>query len=184
MLACLTALSMCAGALASTRSGDAVRVQVRPSVAGNVHISFRPTIRLPSGGYYYAVIVLRPYGHYTRTTPPPCATSSDMQKTDYGYARPGEPVKLGLTRAPSAAHRWCYGGSYVGAVYAVPNTPPCNSTYPCRSESYEATPCFQLQDGRLACGVVARPRTYAYPDGLPAPVERGTRIVGYFRVAF
>jgi hypothetical protein len=54
--------------------------------------------RLPEGGYYYAVIVLERYKHYTRKAPPPCATSSDMQKTDYGYPHPGQPVKLALTR--------------------------------------------------------------------------------------
>ena len=76
-----------------------VHVQRKLSVTGNVHVSFHPTDPLPVGDYYYAVIVLKPYKHYTKKSPPPCATSSDMQRTDYGYPHPGHPVQLALTPA-------------------------------------------------------------------------------------
>jgi hypothetical protein len=175
------------GALAATpsRRPDKVVVKVRPkpSITDSVHISFRPHTPLPAGGYYYGVIVLKPYKHYTSESPPPCAVSSDMQKTAYGYPHPGHAVSLVLTRTASRRHVWCRGGSYIGAIYAVPNPPPCEAKYPCRSEYKEAGPCFDLESGHVACGVVVQPR-YSYPDGLPAPLEKGTRIVGYFRVTF
>ena len=161
-----------------------VHVQRKPSVAGNVHISFRPTDRLPSDGYYYAVIVLRPYKHYTRKTPPPCATSSDMEKTDYGYPHPGQPVRLALTPAKSPAGHWCRGGAYTGGIYAVPHAPPCESTYPCSSEPYKPpSPCWNVE-GHRVCGKVALRRVYAYPDGLPTPLAKGARIVAHFQVTF
>jgi hypothetical protein len=172
-------------ASAATSSPTRVHVQRKLSVLGNVHISFLPTDRLPPGGYYYAVIVLKPYKHYTRQAPPPCATSSNMQRTDYGYLQPGHPIALALTRAKSPAGHWCRGGSYIGGIYAVPHAPPCNSTYPCRSEPYESpSPCFKLEDGRVACGVVAQPKVYAFPDGLPAPLAPGTHIIARFSVSF
>jgi hypothetical protein len=59
----------------------AVHVQRKLSVRENVHVSFTPNSAYPSLGYYYAVIVLRPYRHYTREKPPPCSVSSDMQRT-------------------------------------------------------------------------------------------------------
>jgi hypothetical protein len=160
-----------------------IRVQRKLSVTGDVHISFHVQ-RLPKGGYYYAVIVLERYKHYTRKAPPPCATSSDMQKTDYGYPHPGQPVKLALTPAKSAIRHWCPGGAYTGAVYAVPHAPPCESTYPCRAEPYEPPgnlcpgsphPCF---------GIVAQPRDYEYPQGPPVPLAKGARIIGRFQVTF
>jgi hypothetical protein len=173
-------------ALASTQSDRVpVHVQKKPSIAGNVHISFRPTDRLPAGGYYYAVIVLKPYKHYTFSGPPPCATSSDMQKADYGYPHPGRPVALALTPAKSVSRHWCRGGVYSGGIYAVPYPPPCNSTYPCRSEPYKApSPCFEISPGHRACGVVAQPKLYRYPDTLPAPRAKGTRIIGRFQITF
>ena len=175
-----------AGASASTTTeAVAVQVQRKLNVLENVHLSLRSTISLPQGGYYYAVIVLKRYKHYTEKAPPPCATSSDMQRTDYGYPHPGIPVMLALTPARSATGHWCRGGSYIGGIYSVPHAPPCNSTYPCRSEPYEpSSPCFELEGRHLACGVVAQPKTYAYPDGLPQPLAHGTQIVGRFAVAF
>ena len=163
-----------------------VHVQRNPSVLENVHLSFRPTDQLPSGGYYYAVIVLKPYRHYTRQAPPPCATSSNMQRTDYGYLQPGRPVALALTPTRSATGHWCRGASYLGGIYAVPHAPPCNRAYPCRAEPYESpSPCFKLEGGRRVCGVVIpRPQSYAYPDGLPAPLASGTRIIARFSVSF
>lgn len=178
-------LSAALGSSASSRlAGVALHVQQRVSLTGNVEVSFHPSDPLPAGGYYYAVIVLKPYRHYTRTAPPPCAVSSDMQKTAYGYARPGQAVTLVLTRAASHQHRWCRGGSYIGAIYAVPNPPPCEGRHPCSSEYSEASPCWEIEPGRRACGIVARPPVYAYPGQLPAPLEKETRILGYFRVTF
>ncbi len=146
-----------------------------------MHITFHaPT--LPEGGYYYAVIVLKPYKKYTRTSPPPCATSSDMQRTDYGYPQPGGEVALALTPAKSHTRHWCPGGDYLGAIYAVPHAPPCESAYPCRSEPYKK-PCAGIGPGCVE-GVVARPREWAYPQGLPTPLASGTTIVGHFTVTF
>lgn len=158
-----------------------VRVQRELATRQNVHIAFHAP-RLPEGGYYYAVIVLKPYKKYTRTSPPPCATSSDMQRTDYGYPSPGGGVALALTPAKSLAAHWCTGGNYLGAIYAVPYAPPCESTYPCRSEPYKQ-PCVGVGPG-CVLGVVARPSKWSYPQGLPTPLASGTTIVGRFTVSF
>lgn len=166
---------------------EAVTVHVkRPSgMRASVRVSFRVRSRLPAGGYYYAVLALRPYRHHTRAAPPSCATSSDMQRVAYGYPRADGTVQLALAPARSRAGGWCPGGTYSGAVYAVPHAPPCEGRYPCRSEPYEApSPCFELSDHHVVCGVVVRPIGWAYPDGDPAPVYRGTRIVGRFSVSF
>jgi hypothetical protein len=160
-----------------------VHVQRKLVVRESVHVTFRAK-RLPERGYYYGVIVLKPYRRYTRSSPPPCSTSSNMQRTDYGYPQGKGLVALALTPAKSSTGHWCAGGSYEGAIYAVPHAPPCESTYPCRSEPYEPpSPCWNIE-GRRVCGVVARPREYAYPDGLPAPLASGTTIVGRFSVRF
>src|SRR5205807_5500562 len=98
-----------------------VHVQSKLSVRENVHINFQSAGRLPDGGYYYAVMVLKPYKRYTRRHPPPCSTSSNMERADYGYRRPDGSVRLALTPTRSAARHWCPGGSYLGAVYAVPH---------------------------------------------------------------
>jgi hypothetical protein len=171
-------------AAASLPAEVAVHVHKPQSLTGDIGVRFSPITALPADGYYYAVIVLKPYRHFTRAAPPPCAVASDMQKTAYGYARPGHVVSLVLTRSRSRLHEWCRGGGYVGAIYAVPNPPPCESKYPCASEYSEASPCWETEAGRKVCGVVAHPRAYAYPDGLPAPLEKGTRIIGHFRVTF
>jgi hypothetical protein len=143
------------GAFASSQPGQVtVQVQRDRSVSGTVHVRFRPTVALPAGGYYYAVIVLKPYKGYTRTAPPPCAVSSDMQKTAYGYPHPGQAVSLTLTRTASRQHRWCRGGTYVGAIYAVPNPPPCQGKYPCSSEYSEASPCWEAERGHRVCGAL------------------------------
>jgi hypothetical protein len=162
-----------------------VHVQRKLSARENVDISFQSVGRLPEGGYYYAVIVLKPYKRYTRNAPPSCSTSSNMERSDYGYPQPDRSVRLALTPAKSATGHWCRGGVYVGAVYAVPHTPPCESKYPCRSELYEPPrPCWEVESGRKVCGVVALPRRYAYPDGIPEPLAHGTRIIGRFSVVF
>jgi hypothetical protein len=156
-----------------------------PNVRRNVHLSFRPVSVLPAGGYYYAVVVLEPYKHYTRSAPPPCATSSDMLRTDYAYPHPGQPVGLALTPAESTTGHWCRGGDYLGGIYAVPHAPPCESRYPCRSESYKApSPCWEFKSGQRVCGEVAQPKRYVYPEGLPRPLASGARIVAYFHVTF
>ena len=187
-LVCFALLSLASSiaAWASTQpSVVSVHVQPKPSVTGNVHVSFHPIDQLLPGGYYYAVIVLKPYRHYTRTSPPPCAASSDMLKTDYGYPHPEQPVKLALTPAKSVTGYWCPGGTYTGAVYAVPHAPPCESTYPCRSEPYEPpSPCWELESGHKVCGEVAQPKSYTYPEGPPKPIAKGARIIGRFTVTF
>ncbi len=176
-------LRLLASATAIAASGFAVHVNPKPTVRTNVHISFAAP-RLPAGGYYYAVVVLRPYRRYTRSSPPPCATSSDMQRTDYGWPGPHGRVRLALTPAKSATGHWCRSGRYEGAVYAVPHAPPCESEYPCRSEPYEPpSPCWNAE-GRVLCGLVARPQLWSYPDRLPAPLARGTAIEGRFSIAF
>jgi hypothetical protein len=161
-----------------------VRVQHKLSIRENVHVSFKPGGQLPEGGYYYGVIVLKPYRHYTQKAPPPCSTSSDMERTDYGYPQPGHPVELALTPASSRTGHWCRGGAYIGAIYAVPHAPPCESRYPCRSEPNERSPCWEGTNGRKVCGTVAEPKGYTYPGGLPKPIAKGTLIVGRFSVTF
>jgi hypothetical protein len=153
----------------------------RPSIDENVHLTAHAA-KLAQGGYYYAVIVLERYKRYTRNSPPPCSTSSNMQRTDYGY--PLANGELALTLAPmrSATRHWCRGATYAGAVYAVPHTPPCESAYPCSSES-PGEQCVGVAPGCVH-GVVARPRAYAYPDGLPTPRASGTAIVARFTVRF
>jgi hypothetical protein len=160
-----------------------VHVQSKLAVHQNVHLTFRAR-HLPEGGYYYAVIVLKPYMKYTRYSPPPCSASSNMQRTDYGYPRPHGEVALALTPARSSTGHWCRGGLYVGAIYAVPQAPPCESTYPCRSEPYAPpSDCWSIE-GKRVCGIAVRPSAYAYPGGLPTPLAHGTRIVGRFTVKF
>lgn len=175
---CALSLALSAIALAATLS---VHVQHRLSEYQNVHLAFQGR-RLPEDGYYYGVIVMKPYKKFTRTSPPPCSTSSNMQATDYGYPQANGKVALALTPAKSRTGHWCPSGSYEGAIYAVPHAPPCESTYPCRSEPYER-PCAGIGPGCVH-GVVAWPRAYAYPDGLPRPRATGTAIVAHFSVTF
>jgi hypothetical protein len=166
----------------STAAGHvSVRVQPKPATRQDVHVTFHGP-PLPEGGYYYAVIVLRPYKMYTQTSPPPCATSSDMRRTDYGYPSRSGRITLALTPAKSSVGHWCPGGRYVGAIYAVPHAPPCKDTYPCRSETYEE-PCVGVRPG-CVLGVVAEPGKWSYPQGPPAPLARGTTIVGRFALSF
>lgn len=171
-------LALSAVAPAATIS---VHVQHKLAVRQNVHLTFQAK-RLPEGGYYYGVIVLNPYKKYTRASPPPCSTSSNMQRTDYGYPQTNGHVALALTPARSSTKHWCPGGSYEGAIYAVPHSPPCESSYPCRSEPYKE-PCTGIAPGCVH-GIVARPREYAYPDGLPRPRVTDTTIVARFSVEF
>ncbi|HWX74041.1 MAG TPA: hypothetical protein VNZ05_01980 [Solirubrobacteraceae bacterium] len=173
-----------------------MRVPAHPDVRGAVAISFRPSGRLPRGGYYYAVAVLARYPGYSRAAPPPCAVSSDMRRTAYAYPRGGQYVRLTLRAASSARRRWCSGGTYDGAVYAVPHKPPCSAEYPC-GRSTALSPCWEVE-GRRVCGVVANPEPhpreepprkgemprYSYPGGLPAPIDRSARIIVRFELRF
>lgn len=174
------ALSFVGSALAS-RETVSVHLHPKPAAQRDVHVTFRAR-QLPEGGYYYGVIVLKPYKKYTRSSPPPCATSSNMQRTDYGYPRSNGKVLLTLAPAPSSTKHWCRGGSYVGGIYAVPHAPPCEGTYPCHSEPYKE-PCAGVAPGCVH-GVVALPKEYAYPDGLPTPRAPGTTVVAHFSVKF
>jgi hypothetical protein len=175
----ILSLALSAIALATTVSVHVV--QRKLAVRQNVHLTFHAR-QLPEGGYYYGVIVLKPYKKYTRTSPPPCSTSSNMLRTDYGYPQPSGQVGLALTPAKSSTEHWCPSGSYEGAIYAVPHAPPCNSAYPCSSEPYEK-PCAGTRPGCVE-GVVAKPKEYAYPDRLPRPRATGTTIVARFLVRF
>ena len=175
-LAGTLSLALSAEAPATTIS---VHVQQQLAIRKNIHLTFKAR-SLPDGGYYYGVIVLKRYKQYKRSSPPPCSTSSDMQRTDYGYPPSSGVVMLALTPAKSSTKHWCAGGSYEGAIYAVPHAPPCESSYPCASEPYER-PCAGLAPGCVH-GVVARPREYAYPDSLPQPRATGTKIVARFSV--
>jgi hypothetical protein len=160
-----------------------VHVQRKPAIRQNVHVRFSAP-SLPEGGYYYGVIVLKPYQKYTRRSPPACSTSSNMQRTDYGYPQPGGVVALALTPAKSKAGHWCRGGVYEGAIYSVPHAAPCESKYPCRSEPYTPpSPCWGTGE-HIVCGLVVRPREWQYPDPLPKPLATGTTIVARFSLKF
>jgi hypothetical protein len=196
------ALACCAAAAAPAASPVSVKVPPAPSATGNVTISFRPRAALPSGGYYYAVVVLTRYAGYSATAPPPCATSSDMRRTVYGFPRRGRRVALTLIPAKSTAGGWCPGGVYRGALYAVPHRPICRGSTPCYGSSAEYGPCWQVE-GHPVCGVVVKPEPkpeppkqpepppppkeatyYSYPGGLPRPVDHISRIVGRFTLQF
>ena len=186
-----------------------VRVPRNPGLSGNVPLRLAHLGRLPRGGYYYAVVVLSGYAGYSASAPPPCAISSDMQDTQYGFPGARRRATLALIPAPSTAARWCAGGVYKGAIYAVPHRPRCTSAYPCRGKSGESGPCWQIE-GRRVCGVVAVPEgterltpgqpqpvppphepavplanpSYSYPGGLPKPVDGASKIVACFTLRF
>jgi hypothetical protein len=107
-----------------------------------------------------------------------------MFGTNYGYPQPNGVVALTLTTSKSLTQHWCHGGSYEGGVYAVPHPPPCESTYPCRSEPYEHNICQVAPPRQCVLGVVIRPGEYAYPGRLPRAVASGARIVARFTVKF
>jgi|GEM_PF-2517747 len=159
-----------------------VRLPQRPSVGANVSVAFNTRGQLPNGGYYYAVIVLEEYPRSLQSAHPPCAVSSDMRRTPYGYPRRGRPVRLTLTPAPSSSNHWCPGGGYIGAVYAVPHKPRCSRSYPCYGTSTQNSSCWEIE-GRVVCGVAVIPR-FSYPGGLPKPIDRTARVVGHFQISF
>lgn len=159
-----------------------VRVSQQPSIGSTVSVAFSPRGRLPSGGYYYAVVVLKEYARQPQSAVPPCAISSDMKRTQYGYPHRGRALRLTLTPASSTTGHWCPGGTYIGALYAVPHRPRCGGSQPCYGRSTQSGSCWEVE-GRLLCGVVAIP-TYSYPGGLPKPIDHSARVVGHFQVSF
>jgi hypothetical protein len=208
MVSAVALCGACLGIGCAVAHATRLRVQVpaHASPQGDVAVSFRPPGHLPRGGYYYAVVVLVRYAGYSAGAPPPCATSSDMQSTAYGYPHPRRRVTLTLIQAASSAHRWCAGGVYEGAIYAVPHRPPCSRAYPCSGRSTGYGPCWEAE-GRVLCGVVAKPEppapkpeppapkpeppatkgeppSYSYPGGLPKPIDRSARVIGRFQLRF
>lgn len=164
-------------------SSLSVDVPQPANVHSNVKIGFRP-VRLPRGGYYYAILVLDRYPRYGYGSPtPPCAISSDMSIVEYGYPDRGR-VRLTVTPAKSAEGHWCSGGAYIGGVYAVPHKPPCSSAYPCYGRSTQNAPACPEIEHRLLCGTPPLPLPYSYPGGLPEPTDRTTRLIGHFKVHF
>jgi hypothetical protein len=194
---------------ATESAGVSVGVPRHPRLDGNVRVAISGARKLPAGGYYYAVVVLTEYPGYSSASPPPCAVSSDMHKTVYGFPRRGRGIALTLIPARSVVGRWCAGGVYRGAIYAVPHAPRCTHSYPCYGTHGESGPCWQVE-GRRVCGVVVAPETtekptpgpprpvppapepevppakpgYSYPGGLPKPVDRSTRVVARFALRF
>jgi hypothetical protein len=154
-----TLLITCTAVASSATTPGLVSVTVpkHPSVLRNVQVSFRPHGRLPRGGYYFAVLVLQNYERASKRSPPQCALSSDMKKTDYGYPHGRGSIRLTLAPAKSAENNWCPGGVYAGAIYAVPHKPPCNASYPCYGRQSVTSPCWELEGGHTVCGVVAMP---------------------------
>jgi uncharacterized delta-60 repeat protein len=154
-----------------------VHAPASPSARSALTISFAPNRHLPRGGYYYAVAVLG------ESSEPSCALSSDMHKTAYGFPRPKHRVFLTLYPAPSPAGRWCEQGFYQGAVYAVPHRLKCTKDYPCYRA--KAAQCSYEEAERSPCifGIVLEP-VYAYPGGLPQPIDSSTKIVGRFKLRF
>jgi hypothetical protein len=140
-------LCLVAAASAASPALGPVSVHVAPhlSIDANPRIKFRPHGKLPPGGYYYAIVVLQHYSGAPQKTPPACAISSNMERTDYGYLHRGRPVSLTLLPAQSSARHWCAGGTYTGAVYAVPHKPPCSYYYPCTGKSAEVSLCEKFQ---------------------------------------
>jgi hypothetical protein len=195
----------CSAALAPAT----VHVPGSPAVARPVSISFIPRATLPAGGYYYAVVVLSRYAGYSSASPPPCAVSSDMTRTVYGFAHARRRVRLTLLPARSAQRSWCAGGIYEGAVYAVPHRLRCTRAYPCSRASAQYGACWEVE-GHPVCGVVVKPpeptppppeppkpppppgppgppppaAPYSYPGGLPKPIDRSTHVIAHFKLRF
>jgi hypothetical protein len=170
---------------ASTRPGWMAPVSVatppRPVLHGALHIGFTPRA-LPHGGFYYAVLVLSRYP--SGGGAPPCAVSSDMGKTRYGFPSRGRRLALSILPARSGAETWCPGGHYLGALYAVPHRPRCSYSQPCYGRTTQLVgPCWITGEGKRVCGTVVR-RPYSYPGGLPRPLDTSSRIVARFSVSF
>jgi hypothetical protein len=164
----LTTVAVASASAAATSKPPVVHVQQPLSVKQDVVISFRPPSALPTGGYYYAVLVLE---NYRPPTPgvPQCAISSDMQLTRYGYPHRGQ-VRLVLSATKSPDSEWCPQGQYAGAIYEVPHKPRYGTT----------AQCF----GGNVCGIIALPPPYSYPGGLPKPRDKSARLVEPLHVQF
>jgi hypothetical protein len=158
-----------------------VDAPARPALRGGLRISFAPRT-LPHGGFYYAVLVLVRYSGSGPT--PPCAVSSDMGKTEYGFARRGRRLRLSVLPARSTTAAWCPGGRYLGALYAVPHRPRCSYSQPCYGRTTQVGPCWIVGEGKHVCGVVPLPPPYSYPGGLPRPLDASSRLVSRFTVRF
>lgn len=167
LLACLAlTLAGSPAALGSTRLGPvSVKAPRHPSVRQKkITISFAPRGSLPAGGYYFAVLVLENYRRASQAHPPSCAVSSNMKLVQYGYPHGGR-VTLTLPPASSRSGRWCAGGTYAGAVYAVPHKPPCTGSHPCYGQTAETVgpygaskgACWELGGEHVVCGVPAYP---------------------------
>jgi hypothetical protein len=185
VIPCALALTACGSASAVITGGlgpVSVLAPAHPSARKSLQVSFHPRAALPLGGYYYAVLVLRDYQLAVQEKQPPCAISSNMERTAYGYPHGGRALRLTLTPARSPSNRWCSRGSYAGAIYAVPHRPPCSRAYSCYGKSTQSGGCWNVE-GRILCGVVAIP-LYTYPGGLPKPIDRRSQIVGRFQVSF
>jgi hypothetical protein len=166
LLGIVSTLMLClvAAAGAATPALGPVSVHVAPhlNIHANPRIEFRPHGKLLAGGYYYAIVVLQHYSGAPQKTPPSCAVSSNMERTDYGYVHRGRPVSLTLLPAQSSTRHWCAGGTYTGAVYAVPHKPPCGYYYPCTGKSAEVSLCEKFETPPpCVAGVVAIPPTQA-----------------------
>lgn len=170
----------------------AVTVQRPPRISGNLTIGFRPREPLPSGGYYYAVVVLTKR-YAKRLSLARCAQGSDMADTEYGYPDGGPRLNLSLspeTSAPSEGQPtpldWCAGATYKGAIYAVPHAPPCLRTEPCYGHT-TAPECYAGETWCREGKFQPRGKLKMYrrkPGELPTPKDSATRVIAHFRVHF
>jgi hypothetical protein len=181
----LLTLGLAGLALATVASGLghlSVTVPPQPLVSGDLHIRFGPPHdNKPQRSYYYAVVVLKNYHHYSPQAPPPCAISSDMGHTEYGFPHRGKLTHLTLTPATSAENQWC-PGTYIGAVYSVSHRSRCSRYYPCShgsNRTFTGKLPISIGHGRAREG-----EPYSYPGGLPNPIDRSAHIVGRFEVEF
>jgi hypothetical protein len=183
----LSATGFFATLATATATSIPVKVPSHPRPSGDVRISFLPRGQLPSGGYYYAVLVITKHSaqHLASAS---CAEESDMQDTAYGYPNPHRPLSLTLAPAkpaPAASKTpdWCAGAVYTGAVYAVPHAPPCRKSAPCygtRPECHDGEPlCF---GGRQAHGKLSIRREGT--GKLPQPRDNSTRMIARFQIHF
>lgn len=187
----LAALDLSSALAAMKPKPVSIKVPHRPSAVGDFTISFHPREPLPSGGYYYAVVVLaKRYAMHLSSVR--CAKSSNMEITEYNYPKSGQPVDLtlspeesGLTPGKLSPLDWCSGAIYTGAVYAVPHGPPCRRSAPCFGNS-TAPECYEGEQlcsgGKQVFGTVRRDRYR--PGELPEPRDSSTRVIAHFRVAF
>lgn len=181
-------------ALAAAKPGPtAVEVPRHPRVSGSFTVSFRPREPLPSGGYYYAVVVLTKR-YAKRLSRARCAQESDMSDTEYGYRDGSHKLNLSLgpeASAPSEGQPtrldWCAGATYKGAIYAVPHAPPCRRYEGCYGhttapECYPGEPrCYEGKYKPLH----GKPAMYRRKPGeLPTPQDSATRVIAHFRVHF